>query len=127
MLEDFGIFLVLADKVSYVSQTATHPHRSLAEPSRVSYRGAGSKPLEPSAIYVAIAAKGQRIQRGALLQHWDATREDSCDLHEQERGERAFYHCRISLLTPYSQIARFTSLNLSLTRSRNDPKLPVAV
>jgi hypothetical protein len=99
MLEDFGLFLVLADRVrptsTVVSASGTHFG---IEPFRLSHRSSCSEPYESPNVHFSDTTENQRFEGGSILQCWNFAWTDVGHIHEQERG-KSYAITRTVLLT----------------------------
>lgn len=89
MLEEFGIFLVLADKVlSFILSPGFQPDFTcFLVAICISYRGIGSNTTaEPTRPTTSCTSEAQRDQRRAILQCWCAAGPYAHHLYEEERS-----------------------------------------
>jgi hypothetical protein len=117
MLDDFGIFLVLADKVCYsiISSMILNvkPFFFFAVTFRVPYRGACTL-HDAKCTYVTNATKAEWKQGRAFLHSRTAKRADARDLHAQKRGEYCSdtLHLQTMLMNGHSWTAFSAFLSL---------------
>ena len=90
MLEDFGIFLVLADKVNSFPPLDLLTLTDIVGSLRVPYRGTRSV-ITAGRTYSPSSSEAQWHKGRAFLQRWYSFRKDSHHLHEEEI-------CKASLL-----------------------------
>ena len=107
MLEDFGIFLVLADKVWLYAWCSSGDSllTQLAVVVCVPHRGPGAI-VASKRTHLTDASEAQREQGCPFLQRWQLERAHSRHLHEEERSESHSSVLKLMCLTELSEVGQ---------------------